>query len=491
MKTFTTPIFNFGDKRLNARGIGLLEAMKKEQSSVIHRLGNWATQIAFYRFINNERVKRDQIQQALRQTCQQVIEQDTIEQKKEEQTHYLILQDTTAVSLSSHKGRISKEIGWIANKSEDIGYFIHPSLVINAQAGMPVGFAHVRSWTRAKSAKDRFERNYKQQSIADKESFRWIESMQESSKLFAPTHQLTFIQDREGDIFELFQEATAQKRFIVRSKANRKLLANGEQANKEQANKEQANKEQANKELLYDYMKQVSLSTTFDIEVIKEVRKNRAAREALLEIRFSAVLLAPPARRKGDKPISLWAVWACESEQTIPKGEEGISWHLLVSYPIETIEAALEAIKFYRQRWWIEELFRLLKSEGWGLEASELESGEAIMKMAVLTLFPALQVLTLWFSWKEENPLEVKGLFSETETKCMEILNEKLEGKSQKQKNPYPRGSLQRIAWVIARLEGWSGYSSQRKPGIITFWNGMKKFQAIFQGYLLKDVYKP
>jgi hypothetical protein len=474
METKQGLTFSFGDKRLNERGERLLQAMNKVQSAVIHRLGNWAEQIAYYRFINNKKVQRSHLEQSLVKACQLQLNQETGK-------HYLILQDTTAVSLSSHRGRISKEIGWIANKSEDLGYFLHPALVLEADKPMPLGFSYVRTWSRQAQAPNRFERRYKEQEIEEKESFRWIESMRESSKLFSANDRLTFVEDREGDIYELFQEANEQKRFIVRSKANRKLLADTQLTDTQAANSL----------LLYDYMEQVSLSGTCEIEVEKEVRKNRVGRKALLEIRFSPVLLAPPTRKKGEKPVSLWAVWARESKQTIPAGEEGIDWHLLVSYPIETREDALEALRFYRQRWWIEELFRLLKSEGWGLEESELESGEALMKLAVLTLFSALQVLTLWFSWKEENPLEVKGLFSETETTCIEILNVKLEGKTEKQKNPYPRGSLQRIAWVIARLEGWSGYRSQRKPGVITFWNGLKKFQAIFKGYLLQDVYKP
>jgi hypothetical protein len=39
-----------------------------------------------------------------------------------------------------------------------------------------------------------------------------------------------------------------------------------------------------------------------------------------------------------------------------------------------------------------------------------------------------------------------------------DALTVKLEGKTEKQKNPHARGTLARAAWVIDRLGGWSGY---------------------------------
>ncbi|MDP2414315.1 hypothetical protein [Daejeonella sp.] len=50
------------------------------------------------------------------------------------------------------------------------------------------------------------------------------------------------------------------------------------------------------------------------------------------------------------------------------------------------------------------------------------------------------------------------------------IRNVRLQGRTEKQKNPYSTKDLKRYAWVLARLGGWKGYESKRTPGITTLW---------------------
>jgi len=88
-----------------------------------------------------------------------------------------------------------------------------------------------------------------------------------------------------------------------------------------------------------------------------------------------------------------------------------------------------------------------------------------------------------------ELPLEASTCFSQTEQECLEYQIEKLEGKTQKQKNPYLKEQLNRYVWCIARMGGWKGYIKQRKPGITTLWIGLQKFDILMQGWELhKDV---
>ena len=73
--------------------------------------------------------------------------------------------------------------------------------------------------------------------------------------------------------------------------------------------------------------------------------------------------------------------------------------------------------------------------------------------------------------------------FSEEEQEFMEHQIIGLEGRTEKQKNPFSTKDLKRYAWVLARLGGWKGYESKRTPGITTLWIGLKYFKAAKEGW--------
>jgi hypothetical protein len=62
----------------------------------------------------------------------------------------------------------------------------------------------------------------------------------------------------------------------------------------------------------------------------------------------------------------------------------------------------------------------------------------------------------------------------------LEAFCNKLEGKTERQKNPHPKGSLAYAAWVCARLGGWTGYYG--KPGPVVMLQGWLQFQAAKRG---------
>lgn len=75
--------------------------------------------------------------------------------------------------------------------------------------------------------------------------------------------------------------------------------------------------------------------------------------------------------------------------------------------------------------------------------------------------------------------MQTNEVFSQEEEGYLERILPTLEGKTEKQKNPYPKGNLARAAWVVARLGGWKGYTSSRLPGSKTFKRGLDKFEQI------------
>jgi hypothetical protein len=84
-----------------------------------------------------------------------------------------------------------------------------------------------------------------------------------------------------------------------------------------------------------------------------------------------------------------------------------------------------------------------------------------------------------------EEEIEARSCFSDQELECLEYQMIKLEGKTEKLKNPHIQKDLKRYVWVIARLGGWKGYASGRKPGITTFSIGIQKFASIMEGWQL------
>ena len=74
------------------------------------------------------------------------------------------------------------------------------------------------------------------------------------------------------------------------------------------------------------------------------------------------------------------------------------------------------------------------------------------------------------------------------------MISAKYEGETEKLKNPAKANTLKWATWIIARLGGWKGQSSQRKPGPIVLQKGLAKFYNVYEGWKLyqdyhKDVY--
>ena len=82
-----------------------------------------------------------------------------------------------------------------------------------------------------------------------------------------------------------------------------------------------------------------------------------------------------------------------------------------------------------------------------------------------------------------EVELSADSCFSHEEQEFLEHKIVDMEGKTEKQKNPYKTQDLKRYVWVIARLGGWKGYESKRHPGITTLWIGLKYFKAAYDGW--------
>lgn len=152
---------------------------------------------------------------------------------------------------------------------------------------------------------------------------------------------------------------------------------------------------------------------------------------------------------------------------------------------------ALQIVEWYKARWYIEQLFRLLKSKGFQIENTELENGAAIRKLCIMMLMAILKIMQMRLAYSdvEGEGQPIKEVFTATEIECLKKVNKKLQGKTIKQCNNYDPNRTKWATWIIARLGGWKAYNSQGPPGIIILKKGLERFTFILEGYLLtKDM---
>ncbi|MGB6254532.1 MAG: transposase, partial [Bradyrhizobium sp.] len=156
-----------------------------------------------------------------------------------------------------------------------------------------------------------------------------------------------------------------------------------------------------------------------------------------------------------------------------------------------TVAQALQIVAWYRQRWHIEQLFRTSKSQGLDLESSQVEAAEALFNLAAIAMIAATKIMQLVLARDGTVDRPATDVVVADQLPLLEALQTRLEGKTVKQKNPHPRHSIAWLAWIIARLGGWTGYASERPPGPITMRRGWQRFEQMVQGWSLRNMCTP
>jgi hypothetical protein len=433
--------------------------LSNRSSSIRSNSYSRAEQKAAYRFLDNDKVSEN----VLVSSC---TERTSVLSKDR---HVLVLNDTTEINLESHAGRLKpgSGIGLVGNNS-DIGFFAHLGLVIDAITGTALGYSSIRLWYREQDKLTKEARGYSTLPVEEKESYKWIQCCKDSKTLLGATAaSITIVGDRESDMYELFTDAQSMGvAVIARSRINRNTSEGKE---------------------LYALLEKEKITGNSLIKVEGDVRKQTKNRVAKLAIKYTQVSIAKPKNKSNDQRVNKIKVWIVEAKE-IGK-TNGICWRILTTHPITTIEQAKQIIEWYKQRWFIEEVHRLLKNKGFKIEDSQLESGWAIRKLTILLLQNILRIMQMLVAYATEEQQDVGLVFDKPQMECLSMVAKKMEGKTEKLKNNHPVETLKWATWVIARLGGWSGYTSQRKPGPITLKTGLDKFNAIFYGWALaKDV---
>ena len=431
--------------RLAKTGALLFKRLFEKMTVCIKFLGgNRATEVAFSRFLGNEKVEPRVISEELaiktNETCIG-------------KSHVLCLQDT--VQLTYPTQSIKKENFGPTGDADTRGLFVHPGVIVDASSRDVLGISSVITWIREESENIL----KKSRPIEEKESIRWIDTALSAKKNMSNVEMITVVGDRESDILEIFERVPDDRTHLIVRASHDRILET--------------------KEKISELLENTDVSGTHSIELPK-ITHQRKARTATLAIKHTPIILKNP---QGEE-LNIFCVHAIEISP-VPTGEKPISWVLLTTHLVSSLKTAIQILTWYTWRWIIEQIFRTMKNKGLKLEDSQIEDPRKLKILSILCVATAIKIMSLVESRDGRHNRGAIDLFTDQELILLALICKKLEGKTEKQKNPYTKRSMSWVSWIIARLGGWNGYRSESPPGPSLMLRGLQKFELQYEGWLL------
>ena len=424
-----------GDKRLNRRARRVLEKLgEKPTVSIPAACGGWDETRAAYRLFDHDEV-----------TAERVLSPHIActETRLREHPRVLCIQDTTELDYSTKKGIAG--LGPL-NYERRWGLYLHPTLAVTPDR-VPLGVLNLYSWAREPGSLG--EDKDPNRPLEDKESVRWVDGFARVNELAEPLTEtrLTYIADREGDIYDLFVEAPCPEQgadWLVRVQHRDRLLSDGR--------KLRAALEAAPllSEICFD----------------RPAAKGRPARSVQQQIKAVRVTLKAPARPDRTLvDVSVTALLATEPNP--PAGEDPLEWLLLTNLPVETPEQASEKLLWYLCRWQVEIYFKVLKS-GCRIEELQLETRERLEPALAFYMIIAWRVLYLTMLGRECPEMSCDAVFADQEWRAVYLV-------TQRKPPPEQPPSLDTMVRMVASLGGFLNRKSDGFPGPKTLWIGLQR----------------
>lgn len=437
---------HLGDARRNKRLVRIVEDLAAQPaSSVPQACGNIAATTAAYDFWSSPYFEPDDIRNAhIKSTVSRIKEHDVV----------LLIQDTTNIDLTSHPS--TRGIGYLDHQ-KSFGLKVHSTFAASSE-GVPLGIVNQQVWARDIEdlgvAKKR-----RQRETQDKESQRWLDGLNLTQGLIPEETIAVTMGDSEADIFDLFsQERLENSHLLVRGTHNRKVDHSAK------------------------YLHQAIRETQASGTLVVEVKRNpeQSARTAKLTIRYAILEVQVPLhhlRRSQLKPVKLQVILAEEENPDV--GISPISWLLLTTLEIKSLEDAVRCVKWYTYRWLIERYHYVLKS-GCQIEQLQLETTKRINMALATYSIVAWRLLWLTYEARHNPDISCETVLEtvEWQSLCATI-----------NQNPIPPSrppSLREAIRMIATLGGFLGRRRDGEPGVKTIWRGLRRLHDIAATWELK-----
>ncbi len=437
---------SFGDVRVDQNAEWLIERIAATGSVVVRRLGQTrAGEMAVHRFLSSPYVSVERIVETLAaRTAAQCVGR-----------RVLAVQDTSEINFA---GRDKKRRGFgPAGDGETAGFFIHPVIVMDVETEAVIGLVDAAIWTRSAGKPGR----RRSRPLGGKESARWLAGCQSAARTLGSAAKLTMVADRESDIYPLFARKPPELDLIVRAAQDRNL---------------------ADGNSLFEALSTAACLKTTEVRVAPRGPGDKG-RIATVELRAGAVRIARPHHGLvEDLPKTIEMTLVEAREVGAPSAKAPLLWRLLTTHTVADAAQAEEIVQLYRLRWRIEQTFRALKSDGLALEDSQIITPERMFNLAAVALAAAIRTIQL-VDARDGSPRPANDAIDQAFAPALQRLSRKLEGKTERQKNPHPPSSLAFVAWVAARLGGWNCY--YKPPGPKTMRYGWNQLAARLEGYAL------
>ena len=371
--------------------------------------------------------------------------------------------DTTYLDYG---GILVKREGYGPQGNGGNGLLLHSALALDLK-GQPIGVLWQKVWNRQHRAKPPVDETPEQKKqrrakarqanrarpFEAKESYRWVEAMTLVEQRVAPSTRIIPVFDREGDIAEVFETINqlTHTGVVVRAAHNRSL--------------------EHDPHRLWEKLEAQPIRAYHEVELSET--KTRKARTAKLAVRFCPVQLRSPTRLEANSQLRVYAVYADEVD--CPEGEEPVSWMLLTSEAVTTVEQALVILQWYSYRWRVEEYHKILKS-GCQVERYRL-AAEGMKPLLGFLSVIAAGLLRLTYLQRTQPEMPVEAVLNSVQIQVLKAKSSRL-----------PKTLT--IGWAvesIARLGGYLEHRRKTPVGIQVLWRGWAKLQDLVEGWQLAN----
>ena len=444
---------DFGDRRLSARLVRLgQELVKGPDRSLPKVLANRSQLEAAYRFFSHDRVQSDNILEPHFEQTRDRIEQAQLA---------LVLHDTTQLVFDGDRQGLGRLHG-----AGSAGFLFHCSLAVTIDR-RPLGVMASRTWVRRKPPRRKTRNGHRRSGfqygkLHDKESARWGEQIEQCEQRIEGRAQLIHIADREADAYQLLRELQG-RRFVIRARNDRCIQDEDDEAT-----------------LLSQACQSPGALIEFAVPVTKRVASPapatakahppREERIARVQVHATTVTLRRPPQVAERDAVEVNVVYAHEVDA--PADVEPLQWVLYTSERIDTVQAVLAVVEYYRTRWVIEQYFKALKS-GCEIQKLQLESYQSLTNALAVYVPIAWAILLLRTLARAQPDAPAHRVLSSTQIAVLQALG-------RFRLSPAP--TAHQVMMAVAQLGGHVQHA--KPPGYIVLARGMQDLLMLERGWL-------